>query len=403
MLGHIGISTFSRRERGSTLLIVAGSLTVLLGIGALAIDIGSLYVARSETQRAADAAALAGAKVFVETGCVTSGDCTTEETTASDRATQVAQQNLVQGQSVTISGVTFKETPQNPQITIQVQSPNLHVYFAGAVGITTAPTVGATATAEAYNPSGQSGAPAFCTGCVRPWLISNSASPVSAGASFLDSSGAVENSGCSPGVIGQTLQIALEPIPPSQPQPQPPLNLALFGAVDDGTGLTGYQKSIATCNTGQMTCGSRVNTLAGSKVQFTTPGINALLHLPSGTVGLSQGQDSIDTTVCPPQIHAGSQNPLVVDGVIAQDALIATSDSIVTAYLFNGSLNPNVAQSVTVTGFVQIFVTQVDVNGEVWGVILGVAGCPTSDGDCDRGSIQGPTLLPVRLITPGSR
>ena len=34
--------TFSGRERGSTLFIVAGSLTVLLGIGALAVDIGAL-------------------------------------------------------------------------------------------------------------------------------------------------------------------------------------------------------------------------------------------------------------------------------------------------------------------------------------------------------------------------
>jgi uncharacterized membrane protein len=40
----------------------------LLGMVALAIDVVTLYVARSEMQRAADAAALAGAKAFVESG-----------------------------------------------------------------------------------------------------------------------------------------------------------------------------------------------------------------------------------------------------------------------------------------------------------------------------------------------
>src|SRR5579871_3454669 len=118
-----------RRDRGSTLFIVAGSLTILLGIGALAIDIASLYVARSESQRAADAAALAGAKVFVESGCVTSGDCSSQESVATDRATQIALQNLVEGQTLTVTGVTFRERRQNPQITVQVQSSNLHVYF----------------------------------------------------------------------------------------------------------------------------------------------------------------------------------------------------------------------------------------------------------------------------------
>lgn len=408
MWWRFGADKMRNAERGGTLFVVAGSLTVLLGIGAIAIDIASLYVARSECQRTADAAALAGAKVFVESGCVTSGDCSGAETktAAIDRATQVALQNLVQGQPVTVSGVSFTETAQNPQITVQIQSPALHVYFAGAVGITSAPTVGASATAEAYNPSGVSGGPAFCTGCVRPWLVSNcdpdkvqhpgpSNSKCGPGIAYLLSSdGHLVNPGCYPGgVIGESLKIALGS------------NQAQFGAVDDGTGPTGYQKSIATCNTGQMTCGTRVNTLPGPLVALTTPGIDTLLHLTGGSVGPGQGQDTIDTSVCPPRIHAGSQNPLV-PSVLAASAPIATSDSVVTAYLYDydssSPLTPGTAQTIRVRGFVQIFVTQVDTNGDVWGVVLGLAGCSTSDadGDCDPGSMKGSTLLPVRLITP---
>jgi hypothetical protein len=171
--------------------------------------------------------------------------------------------------------------------------------------------------------------------------------------------------------------------------------------VDDGTGFAGYQKSIVTCNTGQKTCGSIVNTLPFSQIAFPTPGISTLLHTPAGSTGLGQGQDRIDTSVCPPQIHAGASNPLVTSGVLADDALVATSDSIVTAYLYEGPpLKLNVSQPVTVFGFTQIFITQQYDNGDVEGVILGLAGCSTTDIDCDAGALKGSTMLPVRLITP---
>ena len=48
-------------ERGAVLALVALLLVVFLGLAALAIDLGLLYVARGEAQRAADAAAHAGA------------------------------------------------------------------------------------------------------------------------------------------------------------------------------------------------------------------------------------------------------------------------------------------------------------------------------------------------------
>ena len=370
-------------DRGSTLFIVAGSLTVLLGIGALAIDIASLYVARNESQRAADSAALAGAKVFVESGCVTSGDCTSQEATATDRATQVAAQNLVAGQGVVVGAVTFEETPQNPQITVQVQTAPLNTFFAGAIGITTAPTVGATATAEAFHPAAAQNV-GFCTGCVRPWLIpASSLNP-----------GQNQNPGCS-GVIGQTLKMAIQ------------TNPDLFGTVDNGTGLAGYQQSIAMCNTGQMTCGMTVtvNAVTASNVAATTAGVGSLLHLPGGNIGPGQGQDWIDATSCPPQIHAGSLNPLVAQGVIAQDARVTTSDSIVTVYVYDDGSTPPLTKSpqVTIVGFAQIFVTQQDAYGDVWGVILGSTRCASNGDECERGSIQGSTMLPVRLIAPAGR
>ncbi len=417
-------------ERGNVLYIVAGFMFVMLGIGALAVDLASLYVARTETQRAADAAALAGAKVFVESGCVTTGDCTTQEGNATTRATQVALQNLVEGQAVTVSAApTFVETPNNPQITVQIQSPNLHVYFAGAIGVVTGPNVIANATAEAYNPSGAGGgSPTFCTGCVRPWLIANCDQTLAApangncpvGQAYLLNPGTnygVANAGCTTGggVVGEQLDMKLSTV-------NPPLTATtgtvLYGAVDvdNGSGnLADYQTGITTCFTGQTTCGvSNFSVLPvnAATQAATTTGVENLMHVTA--VGLGLGQDTVDTTVCPPQIHAGGLNPLVTNGVVNVNDVISTSDSIVTAYIFDPvaplavntfPVAPPTAQNVSIVGYAQIFVTQVDPAhpGEIWGVILGVAGCGNNTGGaCGSSAILGSTLLPVRLITPAN-
>lgn len=51
-----------REPRGATLVLVAAALFMLLGISALAVDVGFLYWNKAQVQTAADAAALAGAQ-----------------------------------------------------------------------------------------------------------------------------------------------------------------------------------------------------------------------------------------------------------------------------------------------------------------------------------------------------
>src|SRR2546426_5394992 len=53
-------------ETGSVIVMVALTLVVLLGFLALGIDLGMLFAARTDAQRAADAAALSGASAFVD-------------------------------------------------------------------------------------------------------------------------------------------------------------------------------------------------------------------------------------------------------------------------------------------------------------------------------------------------
>ncbi len=454
MGSHRHDTTSRHGERGVTLVFFTLSLFLLIGMGALAIDLASMYVARNQSQQAADAAALAGAKYFVESGCVTSGNCAVYEATSIARATEVAAQSYAGGQPVTIVGTpTFNmNTPQNPQITVSVQSTNLKLYFlpaladlANILGAGTPPasqiSVGGTATAEAWNPSGAPGGPIYCTGCVRPWLIpncdqyittgpsalsnlctgANGAIPASQGYLLTRGSYGVENPGCYPaGVVGEPITMAF--------QDQP----ALFGAVDitNGTGnIATYQQAIPICAIGQQTCGTGIPffilpaspvvapAFAPAFALSTQMGVENLLHVT--TIGLGVGQDyPTPGNPCPPQIQTGALNPMVTNVVVAQDRVIATSDSIVTAYIFDNAplvpqSVPGTSQLVTIVGFAQIFVTQVDINAttgntEVQGIILGVAGCGSiTGGTCGLGSgngtsINGPSLIPVRLITPSN-
>jgi hypothetical protein len=56
------MTSFRNRQRGVVAIIVGLSLFILVGMLALVVDLGHLYIAKTELQNAADAAALAGAK-----------------------------------------------------------------------------------------------------------------------------------------------------------------------------------------------------------------------------------------------------------------------------------------------------------------------------------------------------
>jgi len=62
------IKELSRDRRGATAMIVAGSLFALVGSVAVAVDLGSVYLAKRRLQGIADAAALAAAGKLSDTG-----------------------------------------------------------------------------------------------------------------------------------------------------------------------------------------------------------------------------------------------------------------------------------------------------------------------------------------------
>ena len=407
------------RERGFTFGFVAVCLIVLVGAGALAIDLAELYVARNEAQRAADGAALAGAKVYAESGCLDSRTCSTMDATAQQRATDVGNLDLVAGQAPTVTATPNETNPVNPQITVQVTSSSINTIFALAFGFTSN-TVTASATAEAYLPSGDTAGLTFCASCTRPWFMANcdqntadQGNPNTLGCPLNPVSGtalnylidpannyAVVSPGCDTGGTGSIGEpIVMTLYPAAAPY--------YYGSVDSGGGEPGYVTAIDTCSIGTQVCGGSFSSLA------TIPGdtinaVDTLLHLPMNTVGANAGQDSISPNSCPPKILVGANNPLVLQGVVGQNAPINISDSIVTIPVFSGVYNggplPAPPQTgIQIVGFAQLFITQVDANGNVYANLLNIAGCSGSNaGACGAaGSVSGngAGMVPVRLVS----
>jgi len=193
-----------RRERGVTMALVALSMVAIISFAALAIDLGFLYEAKAEAQRAADAAALTAARVISVSGitgdpanldanwvsvCGVSG-------TATLAATTVAQQNLVGGvapSKVTVLYGTDAGIPTqtdctnagtgfgiNPVVSVYVQQANLPTFFARIFSLIPSGTfsnsgVSATAYAEAFNPSDSNGGSPIPVQprCVKPWVVPN--------------------------------------------------------------------------------------------------------------------------------------------------------------------------------------------------------------------------------------
>ena len=89
-----------RNQRGAVAIIVGISIFMLVGFGALAVDISHLHVARNELQNAADAGALAGARVLYN------DDGTAVNTGANQEAYDTATANKSERTAVEVNWVS---------------------------------------------------------------------------------------------------------------------------------------------------------------------------------------------------------------------------------------------------------------------------------------------------------
>jgi hypothetical protein len=322
-----------RQERGFTMALVAVSLVAIIAMAALSIDIGTLYQAKAEAQRAADAAALTAARVISISGITgdpaignTDGSwadiCGGATSPATLAAINVAQQNLISGVAVLSANVTVKygsgsggatttdctgagaNFGVNPVVTANVTSGKLPIFFARVFSLFgsnfSGTTVSASATAEVFNPSGSASLPSGMVPvqprCVKPWIIPNH-DPINA-TTFLNLDGSITTQGISqlgPGVIGETFSLAsdcaspgvagtcaLTANPPQGP-PLPPANTARYipapvaatlGAIPSGPSCAltaGYQSAIGGCDQSTVyACG----VIGGSQADLTENPVN---------------------------------------------------------------------------------------------------------------------------------
>ena len=158
------------------MVLVAVAMVAIISIAALSIDVITLYLAREEAQRSADAAALAAAQVISISGMT--GDpanasgawaavCGGPASPASRAAIAVATQAPIGRALPSTPVVTYfagAATPVqdcstlpaafgvNPMVTVQVGRASIPTFFARIWG-NTGNTISAKATAEAFNPS----------------------------------------------------------------------------------------------------------------------------------------------------------------------------------------------------------------------------------------------------------
>ena len=437
-------------ERGVTMILVVLAMLSMLGIIALAIDVITLYSARSETQRAADSAALAAAKMLVDMGVTTDPTATVPTAAQIDAATKAAQSvaiNLsiaarqVQTTDVSLSfpGSGTTAFSINPKVTVTVQNANLPTFFS-RIWSRAALTVRATATAEGFNASnsssvGGTAVPIIARG-VKPFLIPNcDPNPAHTGAAcggaatFFDrTTGAITNPGPAPtGIIGETFTLISDctgpgcvPGPPTTSAPatvkyypvQMPLTANACPSSCGGGGTT-FENNIECSNPTPISCGTTVNAPAVNQLLLddtvfpdghfgpAQDGVECLIHQLTG----GSGQDTLNTgppLPYPLQIQVGTDHPLS-GTVLSTNDLVTTSDSLVTIPVYDQTAAPPVPSSATgvnVIGFLQVFIVDAFQGGgpkagQFDVVVVNVSGC----GNAATGTpVMASSAVPVRLI-----
>ncbi|MDQ3137235.1 MAG: pilus assembly protein TadG-related protein [Gemmatimonadota bacterium] len=146
-----------RNERGATIVFVAVCLAAMLSMLALAVDLGMLYKTRGEAQRAADAAALAGAAAFRDAAPAYA------TVLAHDQAMQLADANFVDGRKLdTLSEVNVEVIPAEAKVRVRVRRAAVLTWFANMFGISST-AVGAKAAAVAMTTGSAK--------CVKPFAL----------------------------------------------------------------------------------------------------------------------------------------------------------------------------------------------------------------------------------------
>ena len=345
----------------------------------------------------------------------------------------------------------------NPLVTVKITRASLPTFFSRIWG-NTGSSVSATATAEAFNPSASDiNTDGGATGvvipvqpsCVKPLMVPNQ-NPINSTCTgggtcppFVSlTDGTIQNPGIQPaspsGVIGESFTLVadcgssagscklaelptpqprangvLEPAPSLDyvPGAAPPSSVAVPSCAAAGNGNNAqFEPAVAGCDQSTVyQCGVQTSLAAnpnqvdlGESPARPPPGdtANALACLMTNSTTLPiSGQDSLDTTAYPYKIIAGSANPL---GAGVNGSTITSSNSIISLPIYDPAttiVDNGGTTNVTIVGFLQVFVKDINPDGSLQVTVLNVAGCGNNN-TSTSGAVTGTSPVPVRLVTP---
>ncbi len=365
-----------RKNEGYVLVTVALSLVVLLGFGGFAVDLGMLYSARGAAQRAADAAALAGALSFVVT------PLDPQPQTAIDRAVRVATNNTIYDSAIQPGDLTVPVDIPNRRVTVQLTY-SQPTYLARVLGINTL-DISVRADAEA-SPVGTGST------CAKPFFIPNTVlagtDPCNAcgiGTELLIAGGAATPFALTQ--IGQQFNIR-----PTQPQNA--LAPGQFYSIDiGGAGAANYRDNIGYCAPLSVYCQQSYEVESGNMVGPTKQGVLDLIG-PNPDLYISPGRYS--------------SNGYITD--TSRSLIVAPVWDVCAApdYQCPGNdFPPGGNTMISMSGFAILFIEGVQ-GSDVVARLIGVTGCVSGAGGGGGGSGSGPAPpetgpfgVPVRLVRP---
>ena len=367
-----------RKNEGYVLVTVALSLVVLLGFGGFAVDLGMLYSARGAAQRAADAAALAGALSFVVT------PLDPQPQTAIDRAMRVATSNTIYNTTIQAADLTVPVDVPNRRVTVQLNY-SQPTYLARVLGINTL-DISVRADAEA-SPVGTGST------CAKPFFVPNT---ILAGTDPCDACGTGTGLLIDGGVatdfaltqIGQ--QFNARPT-----SPQNTLAPGQFYSIEIGApGASNYRENIGYCAPLSVYCQQSYEVESGNMVGPTKQGVLDLIG-PNPDLYISPGRYS--------------SNGYTTD----------TSRSLIVAPIWDVCSSPDYqcpqnkfpsggSTMISASGFAILFIEGVQ-GSDVVARLMGVSGCVSGAGGGGGGSGSGPAPpetgpfgVPVRLVRPAA-
>jgi len=264
---------FLSDERGVSLMLVAICMVVVLGMAALAIDVGMLYTAKGQAQNAADSGALAGAGALLINPY--------DAATATSVAETFAEKHQIIKQDVQIEPAADVQVDlTKKQVTVTARRINgrgnaVPTFFAKILGWDLV-DIQATATAEVDLAS--------AAACLKPWAIPDAFDDIVAPAGEFDPGDYYEPGVTSWGSTYRTsdadlgVQLVLKPsLPGDAIAPGQFFPIDLPQPTGQVTGGSNYRDNIATCNSQVVNLGDTLLTETGNMIGPTKQGVDELI------------------------------------------------------------------------------------------------------------------------------